>query len=200
MSTEASAFLDRVFARNPTSSPSGANFDSWTHAGRPTSEGFGLVPASGVDPEAMMSAIMDVGNYKGNIAHVLESRVVSDPSYVPPAAVRFYQKINVPALAKIHMELVLTDFGTRDGWRVAAWHQLDAETNRLSARDGARTQYNVGAWLIRPNAVGYALSSAPRRDDVGRLKFAALTKGADAAASRVVQANIEGMIAWSKRR
>ena len=57
----------------------------------------------------------------------------------------------------------------------------------------------LGAWLIRPDAVAYALSSAPRRDDVGRLKFAALTKGADAGASSMVKANIEGMIAWSKR-
>ena len=47
--------------------------------------------------------------------------------------------------------------------------------------------------------MGYALSSAPRKSDVGRLKFAALTKGADASAAKVVKGNIEGMIRWSKR-
>ena len=48
--------------------------------------------------------------------------------------------------------------------------------------------------------LGYALSSAPRRDDVGFLKFKALTSGADAAASRVVKSNIEGMARWASRR
>ena len=52
---------------------------------------------------------------------------------------------------------------------------------------------------MRDGVVGYALSSSPRKDDVGRLKFAALTKGADAGAARMVRANIEGMVAWSRR-
>ena len=72
-------------------------------------------------------------------------------------------------------------------------------TANLDKKQGARSDYNVGAWLLKDDAVGYALSSAPKRDDVGRLKFAALTKGADAGATQVVQANIEGMIRWSRR-
>jgi hypothetical protein len=44
-----------------------------------------------------------------------------------------------------------------------------------------------------------ALSSAPRKDDVGRLKFAALTTGADAAAPALVKASVEGMVKWSRR-
>ena len=116
-----------------------------------------------------------------------------------PKAVHFYQRIKVPVLAEIQMELVLTDFGERDGWRVIGWHQLSAETERLSTRNGARSEYNVGGWLLKTDAVGYALSSAPRKSDVGRLKFAALTKGADASAAKVVKANIEGMLRWSKR-
>ncbi len=200
MSSEASAFLDRIFRHNPATTVSRATFQSWKHAGRPTSEGFGLVPAPGVDVERLIAAVMDVGHYSGNIAHVTACRVIPDASCSPPQSVHFYQQVNVPGLTKMQMELVLTDFGERDGWRVAAWHQLDDATSRLNPKNGARTQYNVGAWLVRPGVVGYALSSAPRKEDVGRLKFAALTRGADAAASRVVKGNIEGMIAWSQRR
>ena len=67
-------------------------------------------------------------------------------------------------------------------------------------KTGARSEYNVGAWLIGNGTLGYALSSAPRRDDVGFLKFKALTSGADAAASRVVKSNIEGMARWAAKR
>ena len=193
----AAPFLDRVFSNLPSVGGKFA-FNAWRHGGRPTSEGVGVLPVS-VGLDAMVARIMDVGSYRGNIDYVEESRVVPDPAHTPPAAVHFYQRIKVPVLAEIQMELVLTDHGIRDGWRVLAWHQLDAETERLSTRKGARSEYNVGAWLLKDGAVGYALSSAPRKSDVGRLKFAALTKGADASAAKVVKANIEGMIRWSKR-
>ena len=193
----AAAFLDRVFSNLPRSGGS-FSFNAWRHAGRPTSEGVGILPGVSVDVDKMAARIMDVGNYKGNIDYVEESRVVSG-AHNKPGAVHFYQRIKVPVLAEIQMELVLTDFGVRDGWRVIGWHQLDAETERLSTRRGARSEYNVGAWLLKADAVGYALSSAPRKSDVGRLKFAALTKGADASAAKVVKANIEGMIRWSQR-
>ncbi|MFT5686318.1 MAG: hypothetical protein ACI8RZ_007274 [Myxococcota bacterium] len=193
----AAAFLDRVFSNLPRSG-SKFSFNAWRHAGRPTSEGVGVLPVS-VDLDKMVARIMNVGSYRGNIDYVEESRVVSDPAHVPPASVHFYQRIKVPVLAEIQMELVLTDHGIRDGWRVLAWHQLAAETERLNTRKGARSEYNVGAWLLKSGSVGYALSSAPRKSDVGRLKFAALTKGADASAAKVVKANIEGMIRWSNR-
>ncbi len=192
------AFLDRVFANLPR--PSGRfAFKAWKHGGKPTSEGVGVLPESGVDVEALVGRIMNVDGYRGNIDYVAECRSVSDPRFVPPAAVRFYQRVKVPMLAEIHHELVLTDHGERDGWRVLAWHMLEAETDRLNKKQGARSQYNVGGWLIKPDAVAYALSSAPRREDVGRLRFAALTKGADAGAAKVVQANIAGMVRWSRR-
>ncbi len=195
----AAEFLDRLFRRVPASPGAKFSFASWNHAGRPTSEGFGMLPSPGIDVDRMVARIMDTGSYVGNIDYVVESRVIADPAYVPPAAVRFYQRIKVPVLAEIHMELVLTDFGERAGYRVLGWHQLDGPTAALSAKKGARSEYNVGAWLLRPDAVGYALSSAPRKEDVGRLKFAALTRGADAGAAQVVKANIEGMIRWAKR-
>jgi hypothetical protein len=52
---------------------------------------------------------------------------------------------------------------------------------------------------VKPGIVGYALSSAPAKEDVGMLKYAAMTKGADASAPQVVKANIEGMARWSQR-
>jgi hypothetical protein len=195
----ASAFLDRVFANLPTASGSDLTFKAWRHDGRPTSEGVGVLNVPTVDVEKLVSRIMDVGSYRGNIDYVEESRPIQDPSYTPPKAVRFYQRVKVPLLAQIQMELVLTDFGERDGWRVLAWHQLDAETERLNTKNGARSEYNVGAWLLKPNAVAYALSSSPKKADVGRLKFAALTKGADAGAAQVVKGNIAGMVNWSRR-
>jgi len=195
----ASDFLDRVFQHVPRSTPTRYDFKSWRHAGRPTSEGFGLLPVSGVDVDAYAARVMDVGRYVGNIDYVVEGRVLADPRHEPPRSVHFYQRIKVPVLAEIQMELVLTDHGERGGYRVLAWHQLDAETERLNKKRGARSAYNVGAWLVRSDLVGYALSSAPRKEDVGRLRFAALTKGADASASQVVKATIEGMVRWSRR-
>jgi hypothetical protein len=47
--------------------------------------------------------------------------------------------------------------------------------------------------------VGYALSTAPLKSDVGTLKYMAMTKGADATASEVLKLNIEGMINWAHR-
>lgn len=193
----AAAFLDRVFQSNP--SPQKAfHFASWKHAGRPTREGVGILPVANVPVDAMAARIMAVDHYKGNIDYVVESRSIPDAQFTPPGAVRFYQRIQIPMVTAIHMELVLTDFGERDGWRVLAWDQ-HAATDGLSTKQGARSQYNVGAWLLRSDAIGYALSSSPRKEDIGRLKFAAMTKGADASAPKVLRNNIEGMLRWARR-
>lgn len=193
------AFVERVLAQLPASVHS-FQFKSWRHAGRPTAEGFGILPIAGADPVQFLDAVMDVDHYVGNVQHVSISRSVDDDRFSAPSAVRFYQKVNIPVLGSIHHELVLHRLGERNGYHVAAWHMLGPETDRLSKRDGFRSDYNLGAWLVAPGVVGYALASAPRRDDVGFLKFKALTKGADAGASRVVQANIEGMARWAARR
>lgn len=197
---EHTAFVDRVFSRLPSSTPSGLVFESWSHAGRPTDEGFGLLPVPGVDPEKLIAAVMDVDAYVGNVQHVSACRSIADDRFQPPQAVRFYQKVDIPVLGSVHHELVLHDLGERDGWRVAAWHVLRAETDALSTKEGFRSDYNIGAWLVKPGLVGYALASAPKRGDVGFLKWKALTAGADAAAKRVLKQNIEGMAAWAMRR
>lgn len=193
----ADGFLDRVF-RNLPPTRGGFEYKHWRHANHPTSEGVGVLPGA-VDVDAIAARIMDVDHYKGNIDYLDESRSIGDPRFVPPQQVRFYQRVKVPVLGSIHHELVLKDYGDRDGWRVLAWHLLDDETGRLDPKQGARSDYNVGAWLLRADAVGYALSSAPKKADVGRLKYAALTRGADAGAAKVLQGNIEGMKRWSNR-
>jgi hypothetical protein len=194
----AQEFVERVFTNLP---PFGARFSarSWHHQERPTSEGVGVLPTSQVDVDAFAARVLDLNHYVGNIDFVAECRTIDDDRFSPPASTRFYQRVKIPVLGSVHHELVLQDQGERDGWRVLAWDLLEPETDQLSSRQGSRSEYNVGAWLIRPGAVAYALSSAPRRGDVGRLKYAAMTKGADAGAGRMLQANIEGMLAWSRR-
>lgn len=194
----AEAFVDRVFGNLP-SHRGGFEVRTWRHNSRPTKEGVGVLPSSGVDVDAFAARVLDLDHYQGNIDFVVECRVVPDDRFVPPAATRFYQRVKVPVLGSLHHELVIHDRGDRDGWRVLAWDLLEAETDRLDGKQGARSEYNVGAWMIRPDAVGYALSSCPRKGDVGRLKYAALTKGADAGVHKVLQGNIEGMLKWSRR-
>lgn len=194
------AFVDRVLAHLPSGTPGSFSFASWGHAGRPTEEGFGMMPAPGVDPAKLIDAVMDVDHYVGNVEHVAVCRSVADARFTPPEAVRFYQKVDIPMLGAVHHELVLHRVGEKNGYHVAAWDVLRSETDALNPKEGFRSDYNHGAWFVGNGVVGYALGSAPKRDDVGFLKWKALTKGADVAASRVVKSNIEGMIAWAKRR
>lgn len=196
---EAQAFVDRLVQRLPRLPPTDYVFFHWAHGGKPTEEGFGMAPVAGMNAGKVIDAIWDVGHYVGNVEHVRECRVVSDPRYTGDKQ-RFYQRVDIPLLGAIHHELVFHRLGNRQGYEILAWEMLKTETDALSAKDYARSEYNVGAWLVGNGALGYALSSAPRRDDVGFLKFKALTSGADAAASRVVKANIEGMARWAARR
>lgn len=197
---EHEAFVDRVLQRLPASDPSAFSFTHWNHGGRPTDEGFGIMPVAGVDPQKVIDAVMDVDNYVGNVEHVSECRSVSDDRYAADGCVRFYQKVTIPMLGNVHHELVLYDLGERQGYRVAAWDILRSETDALPSKAGFRSDYNTGAWLVKPGVIGYALASAPKRGDVGFLKWKALTTGADVAASRVLKTNIEGLASWAMRR
>lgn len=197
---EHAAFVERVLSRLPAGKPSSFTHKSWKHAGRPTEEGFGIMSIAGVDPEKIIDAVMDVDHYVGNVDHVGACRSISDGRFTPPEAVRFYQKVDLPLLGSVQHELVLHRLGELQGYTVAAWSLLGPETDQLSTKNGFRSDYNVGAWFAAPGVLGYALASAPKRGDVGRLKWAALTRGADAAASRVLKANIEGMASWASRR
>jgi len=197
---EVNAFIDRIFQRIPRLPPTDYVFFHWSWGGRPTEEGFGLLPILGMNAESVAAAIMDVDHYKGNVEHVVECRTVPDSRYALPTSVRFYQRIDIPMLGAVHHELVLQRLGARQGYEILAWDMLKTESDALNPKVGARSEYNSGAWLVGNGVLGYALASAPRRDDVGFLKFKALTSGADAAASRVVKANIEGMAKWAARR
>jgi len=197
---EHEAFVERVLARMPATAPRAFFFDRWKHAGRPTEEAFGLCPVAGADPDRLLEAVMDVDHYVGNVEHVAICRSVPDDRYHRPDAVRFYQKVDIPLLGAVQQDLVLHRLGERQGYQVAAWSLNKSATDQLSKRDGYRSDYNFGAWFCAPGVVGYALSSAPKRGDVGFLKWTALTRGADAAAGRVVKANIQGMARWAASR
>ena len=118
-------FLARVMERLPDMSRDKFTSQSWRYEGRPTGEGLGLKPGVDVDPEAVISRILDVAAYPGNVKYV------------------------------------------------------DA--------------------TIVAKQVAYALSAAPLKKDVGSLKYALMTKGADATTGTVLAANIDSMIAWSQR-
>ncbi len=115
-------------------------------------------------------------------------------------SVHFFQRISVPGVAKVQHKLVLVDAGTIKGYRVAYWYLLGPETGSLDLKTGARSEFNVGAWLVAPGVVGYALSTWPRRSDVNMMQWIMLTSGANGLAKQVVEGNIDGMAAWAKER
>lgn len=193
----AEEFLDRVMPEVSALSRDKFSYKSWRFENRPTSEGVGLKPNVDVDVETMVQRILDIEAYPANMKYVAECKItnrLSDTDFV------YVQKMNLPILGGIQCALHIADYGERDGYRVVAWNQDDPGTDALNKKQGGvRTQYNLGAWLVKPDEVAFSLSSAPRKDDVGSLKFAIMTKGADAGAGDLLRNNIESMIAWSKR-
>jgi hypothetical protein len=196
-----SDFLDRVLAKmpDPAAGVSDYVFHHWPLPGKVTDEAVGVLRVPGVDPERFLLRVMDLDAYVGPIPHVVESRVIRDERFPPPEKARFYQRVKIPVLGDVHQELGIERLGTRGGYQVAAWRMLEPETAALSPKVAVRGQYNDGAWLVARDLVGYALSSAPRRDDVGFLKWKALTAGADVAASKVIRDNIAAMARWAAR-
>lgn len=194
---EAEEFFTRVMERFPNMKRDKYSAETWRHDGRPTSEGVGLKPGLDVDPEKVVKCILNVEAYPDNVQYVeqidiLNKKSAKDFTYV--------QKMKLPALGGVQCALHIFDLGERDGYRVVAWEQDDAETQKLDKNNGgARTDYNLGAWLVSPTEVAYALSAAPVKSDVGTLKYAVMTKGADATASTVLAANIDSMVAWAQK-
>jgi hypothetical protein len=174
-------------------------FQHWREPGKPTDETVGLLPVPGVDAERFLDRVMDVDGYLSNIGYVVESRVIPDPLYRPPEKVRFYQRVKIPVLGEVHQENVLERRGELGGFEVASWYMLERETEALGGKRAIRSQYSDGAWLVGEGVVGYALSTAPRRDDVGLIKWKALTTGANLTASKVIRENIEAMARWAER-
>jgi hypothetical protein len=192
-------FLARVLDRAPRGGAGITSwvFKHWSVPGKITEEALGLLPVPGVDAKKFLAKVMDLDGYRGPIPHVVVSRVVPDPAWPPPGKARFYQRINIPLLGDVQQEIGIELAGEQNGYEIASWRMLEKETAALSTKDGIRGQYNDGAWLVAPGVVGYALSSAPRREDVGFLKWKALTAGADVAASKVIRDNISAMARWA---
>ena len=191
-----SPFVQRVLAHLPKQPVADFVFTHWD-AGKPTREVLGLLPVPGVDAERFLARVMDIDHYTGKIHHVEVSRTVPDATNEAGKRLRFYQRIKIPLVGNIHHELVIERLGTLQGYEVAAWTLLPKETAALDGKSAVRSEHNDGAWLVGPGVVGYALSSVPRREDVGFIKWQALTRGADVAASTAVRDNIKGMAAWA---
>jgi hypothetical protein len=198
---EVREFLDRAVDKLPVGGADASDFQfhHWERDGKPTQEVVGYKPISGVDSEAIIARILDVDGYQGNIPHVEICRSQPDSDFKRPEKVRCFQVIRVPRVAKIQHELALLDAGTIKGYRVVCWYLLKDKTASLDPTVAARSEYNIGAWLVAPGAAGYALSSWPRRADVNLLQWVSLTSGADALAQKVVEDNIDGMVAWAKK-
>ena len=198
---EVRAFLGRVLTRVPPSGErlAGYQFAYWAQEGKLTQEVVGLKAIPSATPATLIPRILDVDRYQGNIAHVGACQSKQDSRFKLPKQVRFHQKISVPVVGTIQHELVLVDAGTVRGFRVLYWYLLEDETKQLSRKNGARSAFNVGAWLVAPGKVGYALSSWPQRDDVNGYQWFTLTNIADAAARKVVEGNIDGMVAWAMK-
>lgn len=196
---EVREFLDRVLEHAPEAGTGveGFQFSHWSHPGRPTRAALGFKSVPGLDPEALIDRVMDVDGYEGRIANVLSSRPLPDPGRPEEGSVRFFQRIQIPGIARVQQEAVLRDLGTIDGYRVACWYLLPEETESLDPEDGARSAFNVGAWLAAPGVVGYALNSWPRREDVNAIQWLSLTTGSDALAGPIVERTIDGMARWS---
>lgn len=189
-------FLTRVNEHLPSLSRDKFSSESWRYQDRPTSEGLGLMPGVSVDPENVVAHILDVEAYPANVKYV-EDTIVSErgDNYVI-----YTQKVKLPVFGGLQFVIKLEDLGERDGYRVVGWSQIDDATEALDKKNGgARTEYNLGAWLVKADEIAYALSAVPVKKDVGSLKYAVMTKGADATASSVLSDNIQAMIEWSAR-
>lgn len=195
--SDADAFVGRVLDKLQGMSRDRFSSESWRFEDRPTGEGVGLKPGITVDVDKVAARILDVEDYSENIKYVEECKItnrISDTEFV------YIQRMKLPALGGIQVSLHMKDLGERDGYRIVAWDQDDEGTQALDKHHGgARTEYNLGAWLIKPTEVAYALSAAPIKKDVGGLKYAIMTKGADATAASVLATNIDAMVAWAQR-
>ncbi len=198
---EVREFLSRVIEKIPDgrTAVTGYQFWHWEWKGKPTDEAVGIKAIPGADPDELIARVMDVDSYVGNLAHVEASRSENDSPLKPLQKVRLVQVISVPRLARIQHELALADAGTIKGFKVAYWYLLKDKTDSLDPKSGARSEFNIGAWLAAPGVVGYALSSWPKRDDVNALQWFSLTSGANAVARQIVEENIDGMAAWAKK-
>jgi hypothetical protein len=191
-------FLQRVLSH--LEMPRGSSkfrYRGWRHEGRVTSEAVAVMTGfkRPIDVDSLATRILDFDHYVGNIDHVVVSRSLPVEGDVS----RLYQRIHLPLLADLQLVNRVVDHGDIDGWRTLVWHLDTDRTDALDPAVGARFDYNDGVWLIREDAVAYGFTGAPRKLDVGRIRYALMTKGADATAPAVTRSTLKGMISWAER-
>lgn len=192
----AAAFLDRVFSHLDDLKADKFSHASWKFENRPTSEAVGMMPGLSIDVQKTVDCIMNVEAYPENVQYVernniLERRSDTDFTYV--------QRMKIPIVGGVQVALNIADRGVQQGYRIVDWTQNDEETDKLPRKEGMRTEYSLGAWLITEDKLLYALSSVPRKKDAGSLKFAIMARGSDATAGEVLKKNIKAMADWSDR-
>lgn len=192
----AAAFLDRVFSHLDDLKPDKFSHASWKFQNRPTSEAVGMIPGQSLDVQKVVDCIMNVEAYPENVQYVernniLERRSDTDFTYV--------QRMKIPVVGRVQVALNIADRGVQQGFRIVDWTQNDEATDALPKKEGMRTEYSLGCWMISEDKLLYALSSVPRKKDAGSLKFAIMAKGSDATAGEVLKKNIGAMADWSKR-
>jgi hypothetical protein len=195
VSAAAEEFIGRVLTHVATLSREKFNSTTWRFENRPTVEGVGLKPHA-VTVEDVARCILDVERYPDEVRFVESTQIIDRRSETD---VTYIQRMNLPVLGRVQVQINLADYGVWEDYQVIAWDQDDEGTFALDRSRGFRTEYNLGAWLLTPDSVSYALSSAPLKSDVGTLKYLALTKGADVTAGEVIRQNIEAMIGWAER-
>jgi hypothetical protein len=194
--TRSQQFLDRVFPHVAELNQDRFSSKTWKFEKRPTNEGLGMIPRLTIDVENLVARILDVEAYPSNVKYVADCQILERES---ETSFTYVQHMSLPLLGKVQSAMDIADFGEQDGFRLVAWNQNRSATDALNKKQGFRTEYNLGAWLIKPDSVAFALSSCPRKSDVGGLKFAIMTRGADATAGEVLRQNIAGMTDWAAR-
>ena len=146
----------------------------------------------------VIARVMDVDDYEG---HIATSRLAdrSGSGAEPLERVHFYQRIIVPGVAKVQHELVLVDAGIIEGYRVAYWYLLGAETEALDP-EAAREASPMSApgWWPRGWWVTLEHLAAAGRCERVALVFVDLRR--HGLAKKVVEGNIDGIAAWAKER
>ena len=126
----------------------------------------GVLPNPDTDVETMVAHILDVEAYPDNVRYVegievIERRSDTDVTYI--------QRMNLPVIGRIQVQINLSDYGIRDGFRS---HRLGSGRRSYGGAGqeaGAPAPPTTSApGCSTEDAVGYALASAPLKSDVER--------------------------------
>ena len=104
----------------------------------------------GIEPDEVITRVLDVNGYEGHITHVEDCRSLPVPARQTLEGVHCFQRISVPGVAKVQQKLVLVDAGTIKGYRLAYWYLLRPETEALDPKAAPPASSTSGrGWRCR---------------------------------------------------